>query len=154
MERLRVLSIIVLLLISPTVTSSTANENVMHPNIIRAINESGDKNEIEFIIQYRPHLTEEHLHTAEGIGVEIISVFEFIEGFYARGNAEQIKILSRQDDVHWIEHNSQMEYYMQDTTRVVNAVEAWRTVLIDEKEHIVEDQFHQHNCHHKFHHLC
>ena len=34
---------------------------------------------------------------------------------------------------------------MQDTTRVVNAVEAWRTVLIDENEHIVEDQFHQHN---------
>ena len=38
-----------------------------------------------------------------------------------------------------------MEYYMQDTTRVVNAVEAWRTVLIDENEHIVEDQFHHHN---------
>ena len=72
-------------------------------------------------------------------------MFEFIDGFYGRGDSEQIKFLSRQKDVSWIEHNSQMEYHMQDTTRVINAVEAWRTVIIDENEQIVEDQFHQHD---------
>jgi len=125
-------------------TSASANESVMHPNIIRMMNSNGDT-EIGFIVQYRPHLTEEHLATAEGIGIEIISVFEFIDGFYGKGDAEQIKFLSRQKDVSWIEHNAQMEYHMQDTTRVINAVEAWRTVIIDENEQIIEDQFHQHD---------
>jgi len=134
MQRIRALIIIALLLVSPTVTSANTNESVLHPNIVRAMNESSDGSEIEFIIQYRPTLREEHIDTAKEIGIDIVSIFEFIDGFYAKGNSEQIKILSRQDDVYWIEHNSQMEYYMQDTTRVVNAVEAWRTVIIDENE--------------------
>ena len=145
MERMRTLIVIALLLISPMMVSASANESVMHPNIIRVMNSNDNNTEIGFIVQYRPHLTEEHLATAEGIGIEIISVFEFIDGFYGKGDSEQIKILSRQKDVNWIEHNSQMEYHMQDTTRVINAVEAWRTVIIDENEQIVEDQFHQHD---------
>ena len=145
MERMRALIVIALLLISPMMVSASANESVMHPNIIRVMNGNDNNTEIGFIVQYRPHLTEEHLATAEGIGIEIISVFEFIDGFYGKGDSEQIKFLSRQNDVSWIEHNSQMEYHMQDTTRVINAVEAWRTVIIDENEQIVEDQFHQHD---------
>ena len=145
MERMRTLIVIALLLISPMMVSASANESVMHPNIIRVMNGNDNNTEIGFIVQYRPHLTEEHLATAEGIGIEIISVFEFIDGFYGKGDSEQIKFLSRQKDVSWIEHNSQMEYHMQDTTRVINAVEAWRTVIIDENEQIVEDQFHQHD---------
>ena len=142
---MRTLIVIALLLISPMMVSASANESVMHPNIIRVMNGNDNNTEIGFIVQYRPHLTEEHLATAEGIGIEIISVFEFIDGFYGKGDSEQIKFLSRQKDVSWIEHNSQMEYHMQDTTRVINAVEAWRTVIIDENEQIVEDQFHQHD---------
>ena len=145
MERMRTLIVITLLLISPMMVSASANESVMHPNIIRVMNSNDNNTEIGFIVQYRPHLTEEHLATAEGIGIEIISVFEFIDGFYGKGDSEQIKFLSRQKDVSWIEHNSQIEYHMQDTTRVINAVEAWRTVIIDENEQIVEDQFHQHD---------
>ena len=145
MERMRTLIVIALLLISPMMVSASANESVMHPNIIRVMNGNDNNTEIGFIVQYRPHLTEEHLATAEGIGIEIISVFEFIDGFYGKGDSEQIKFLSRQKDVSWIELNSQMEYHMQDTTRVINAVEAWRTVIIDENEQIVEDQFHQHD---------
>lgn len=145
MERMRTLIVIALLLISPMMVSASANESVMHPNIIRVMNSNDNNTEIGFIVQYRPHLTEEHLATAEGIGIEIISVFEFIDGFYGKADSEQIKFLSRQKDVSWIEHNSQMEYHMQDTTRVINAVEAWRTVIIDENEQIVEDQFHQHD---------
>ena len=144
MERFRALIVIALLLVSPTVTSANANENVLHPNIIRAINDANNNSDIEFIVQYRPTLTEEHLATAEGIGVEIISIFEFIDGFYGKATASQIKDLSRQDDIFWIEHNTQMEYYMQDTTRVINAVEAWQTVIIDEDENIVADQSNQH----------
>ena len=53
MERFRALIVIALLLVSPTVTSANANESVMHPNIVRVINEAGDDSEIEFIIQYR-----------------------------------------------------------------------------------------------------
>ena len=144
MERFKALIVIALLLVSPTVTSANANENVLHPNIIRAINDSNNNSNIEFIVQYQPTLTEEHLATAEGIGVEIISIFEFIDGFYGKATASQIKDLSRQDDIFWIEHNTQMEYYMQDTTRVINAVEAWQTVIIDEDENIVADQSNQH----------
>ena len=145
MERLRALIVITLILISPLFASASAKESVMHPNIIRVMNNTDSNTDIDFIVQYRPHLTEEHLATAEGIGIEIISVFEFIDGFYGKGDSEQIKFLSRQKDVNWIEHNSQMEYHMQDTTRIINAVEAWRTIIINENEQIVEDQFHQHD---------
>ncbi len=144
MKRIWSLAIIALLIMSPTVTSNSVNENVMHPNIIRAINDANNNSDIEFIVQYRPTLTEENLATAEGIGVEIISIFEFIDGFYGKATASQIKDLSRQDDIFWIEHNTQMEYYMQDTTRVINAVEAWQTVIIDEDEDIVVEQSNQH----------
>ena len=102
MRSARTLIVIALLLISPMMTSASANENVMHPNIIRAMNNNDGGADIDFIVQYRPLLTEEHLATAEGIGIEIISVFEFIDGFYAKGDKEQIEILSRQDDVYWI----------------------------------------------------
>ena len=104
-----------------------------------------DNENIEFIVQYRPELTNQHLKTAENLGIEVISIFEFIDGFYGKGDAEALKLLSRQDDIFWMEHNSQMEYFMQDTTRVVNAVETWRSVIIDEDENIVEDQFHAHD---------
>ena len=144
MKRIWSLAIIALLIMSPTVTSNSVNENVMHPNIIRAINDANNNSDIEFIVQYRPTLTEENLATAKGIGIEIISIFEFIDGFYGKATASQIKDLSRQDDIFWIEHNTQMEYYMQDTTRVINAVEAWQTVIIDEDEDIVVEQSNQH----------
>ena len=144
MKRTWSLTIIALLIMSPTVTSNSVNESVMHPNIIRAINDANNNSDIEFIVQYRPTLTEENLATAEGIGIEIISIFEFIDGFYGKATASQIKDLSRQDDIFWIEHNTQMEYYMQDTTRVINAVEAWQTVIIDEDEDIVVEQSNQH----------
>ena len=49
MERIRALIVIALLLVSPTVTSANANESVLHPNIVRAMDESGDDSEIEFI---------------------------------------------------------------------------------------------------------
>ena len=81
MKRIWSLTIIALLIMSPTVTSNSVNEDVMHPNIIRSINETNNS-DIEFIVQYRPTLTEENLATAEGICIEIISIFEFIDGFY------------------------------------------------------------------------
>ena len=37
-----------------------------------------------------------------------------------------------------------MEYYLQDTTRVINAVEAWQTVIINEDEQVIADQTIQH----------
>ena len=141
MAQSKALLVIMLLLVSPTFTAASPNENVMHPNIIRAISAAESGTEIEFIVQYRPHLTESHMANAESIGIEIISVFEFIDGFYGKGTAEEIKVLSKENDIFWIEHNTQMEYYMQDTTRIVNAVEAWRTVVINENEQIVENQF-------------
>ena len=141
MTQSKALLVIMLLLVSPTFTAASPNENVMHPNIIRAIGAAESGTEIEFIVQYRPHLTESHMANAESIGIEIISVFEFIDGFYGKGTAEEIKVLSKENDIFWIEHNTQMEYYMQDTTRIVNAVEAWRTVVINENEQIVENQF-------------
>ena len=141
MTQSKALLVIMLLLVSPTFTAASPNENVMHPNIIRAISAAESGTEIEFIVQYRPHLTESHMANAESIGIEIISVFEFIDGFYGKGTAEEIKVLSKENDIFWIEHNTQMEYYMQDTTRIVNAVEAWRTVVINENEQIVENQF-------------
>ncbi len=141
MAQSKALLVIMLLLVSPTFTAASPNENVMHPNIIRAIGAAESGTEIEFIVQYRPHLTESHMANAESIGIEIISVFEFIDGFYGKGTAEEIKVLSKENDIFWIEHNTQMEYYMQDTTRIVNAVEAWRTVVINENEQIVENQF-------------
>ena len=69
MKSFRVPIVIALLLVSPMVASSAANENVMHPNIIRAMNNNDYGSDISFIVQYRPQLTEDHLATAEGIGV-------------------------------------------------------------------------------------
>ena len=141
MAQSKALLVIMLLLVSPTFTAASPNEDIMHPNIIRAMGAAEASTEIEFIVQYRPHLTETHMANANAIGIEIVSVFEFIDGFYGKGTSEEIKILSKEDDIFWIEHNTQMEYYMQDTTRIVNAVEAWRTVVINENEQIVENQF-------------
>ena len=145
MGQFRAMLVILLLLVNPAFTNASSDENVMHPNIIRTMENTDSDTDIEFIVQYRPLLTKDHMKHAESLGIEIISVFEFIDGFYGKGNTNEIKMLSKQNDVFWIEHNSQMEYYMQDTTRIINAVEAWRTVIIDENEQIVEDQFHEHD---------
>ena len=141
MAQSKALLVIMLLLVSPAFTAASPNQEVMHPNMTRAMDAAEAGTDIEFIVQYRPHLTETHMNSANAIGIEIISVFEFIDGFYGKGTSEEIKTLSKEDDIFWIEHNTQMEYYMQDTTRIVNAVEAWRTVVIDENEQIVENQF-------------
>ena len=66
---------------------------------------------------------------------------------FGKATASQIRDLSKQDDIFWIEHNSQMEYYMQDTTRVINAVEAWQTVIINEDEQVIVDQTNQRYLH-------
>ena len=144
MNKLIALFMIAFLTTSPLVTSNVPNEKVIHPTLFEEMNKADNEN-IEFIVQYRPELTDQHLKTAENLGIEVISIFEFIDGFYGKGDAEALKLLSRQDDIFWMEHNSQMEYFMQDTTRVINAVETWRSVIIDEDEDIVEDQFHSHD---------
>ncbi len=144
MNKLLALFTIAFLTTSPLVTSNVPNENVIHPLLFEEMNKAHNE-DIEFIVQYRPELTEQHLKTAENLGIEVISIFEFIDGFYGKGDAEALNLLSRQDDIFWMEHNSQMEYFMQDTTRVINAVETWRSVIIDEDEDIVEDQFHAHD---------
>ena len=74
MKRMWSLTIIALLIMSPTVTSNSVNEDVLHPNIVRAMANVDSDTEIEFIVQYRPQLTQQHLQTAEGIGIEIISI--------------------------------------------------------------------------------
>ncbi len=119
-------------------------KNVLHPNIVRAMANVDSDTEIEFIVQYRPELKGQHLQTAERIGIEVISIFEFIDGFFGKATASQIRDLSKQDDIFWIEHNSQMEYYMQDTTRVINAVETWQTVIINEDEQVIANQANEH----------
>jgi len=144
MQQKAALAMFAILLLSNIGASASANENVLHPNIVRAMDNADSNTEIEFIVQYRPQLTEQHLQTAEGIGIEVISIFEFIDGFFGKATASQIRDLSRQDDIFWIEHNSQMEYYMQDTTRVINAVETWQTVIINENEEVITDQANQH----------
>ena len=121
MQQKIALAMFAILLVSNIGASAPANENVLHPNIVRAMESADSTTEIEFIVQYRPELTVQHLQTAEGIGIEVISTFEFIDGFFGKATASQIRDLSKQDDIFWIEHNSQMEYYMQDTTRVINA---------------------------------
>ena len=85
-----------------------------------------------------------NITNSRGIGVEVISIFEFIDGFLEKLQHLKLEILSKQDDIFWIEHNSQMEYYMQDTTRVINAVETWQTVIINENEQVIADQANQH----------
>ena len=144
MQQKVALAMFAILLISNIGASAPANENVLHPNIVRAMDDADANTQIEFIVQYRPELTNQHLQTAEGIGIEVISIFEFIDGFFGKATASQIRDLSKQDDIFWIEHNSQMEYYMQDTTRVINAVEAWQTVIINEDEQVLADQTNQH----------
>ena len=144
MQQKVALAMFAILLISNIGASAPANENVLHPNIVRAMDDADANTQIEFIVQYRPELTNQHLQTAEGIGIEVISIFEFIDGFFGKATASQIRDLSKQDDIFWIEHNSQMEYYMQDTTRVINAVETWQTVIINEDEQVIADQADQH----------
>ena len=144
MQQKMAIAMFALLLISNIGASAPANENVLHPNIIRAMDGADTNTEIEFIVQYRPQFTEQHMRVAEEIGIEIISTFEFIDGFFGKATASQIRDLSKQDDIFWIEHNSQMEYYMQDTTRVINAVETWQTVIINEDEQVIANQANEH----------
>ena len=144
MQQKMAIAMFALLLISNIGASAPANENVLHPNIVKAMDGADTNTEIEFIVQYRPQLTEQHMRVAEEIEIEIISTFEFIDGFFGKATASQIRDLSKQDDIFWIEHNSQMEYYMQDTTRVINAVETWQTVIINEDEQVIANQANEH----------
>ena len=77
MQQKVALAMFAILLISNIGASAPANENVLHPNIVRAMDNADANTQIEFIVQYRPELTNEHLQTAEGIGIEVISIFEF-----------------------------------------------------------------------------
>ena len=81
MQQKVALAMFAILLISNIGASAPANENVLHPNIVRAMDDADANTQIEFIVQYRPELTTQHLQTAEGIGIEVISIFEFIDGY-------------------------------------------------------------------------
>ena len=74
MQQKVALAMFAILLISNIGASAPANENVLHPNIVRAMNDAEANTQIEFIVQYRPELTNQHLQTAEGIGIEVISI--------------------------------------------------------------------------------
>ena len=102
MQQKMAIAMFALLLISNIGASAPANENVLHPNIVRAMDSADTNTEIEFIVQYRPQLTEQHIRVAEEIGIEIISTFEFIDGFFGKATASQIRDLSKQEDIFWI----------------------------------------------------
>ena len=69
------LAMFAILLIS-NIGASAPNENVLHPNIVRAMDDADANTQIEFIVQYRPELTTQHLQVAEEIGIEVISTFK------------------------------------------------------------------------------
>ena len=73
MQQKVALAMFAILLISNIGASAPANENVLHPNIVRAMDDADANTQIEFIVQYRPELTNQHLQTAEGIGIEAVS---------------------------------------------------------------------------------
>ena len=95
MQQKVALAMFAILLLSNIGASASANESVLHPNIVRAMDNADSNAEIEFIVQYRPQLTEQHLQTAEGMGIEVIGIFEFIDGFFGKATASQIRDLSR-----------------------------------------------------------
>ena len=72
MQQKVALAMFAILLISNIGASAPANENVLHPNIVRAMDDADANTQIEFIVQYRPELTNQHLQTAEGIGIEVL----------------------------------------------------------------------------------
>ena len=63
MQQKIALAMFAILLISNIGASAPANENVLHPNIVRAMESADSTIEIEFIVQYRPELTEQHILT-------------------------------------------------------------------------------------------
>ena len=60
MQQKVALAMFAILLLSNIGASASANENVLHPNIVRAMDNADSNTEIEFIVQYRPQLTEQH----------------------------------------------------------------------------------------------
>ena len=56
MQQKVALAMFAILLISNIGASAPANENVLHPNIVRAMDDADANTQIEFIVQYRPEL--------------------------------------------------------------------------------------------------
>ena len=120
---------------------TTRSESVIDPSLASLLEDTPLSTELEIIVQYRPTMTDEDLDIAKDIGIEVMKTYDVIHGFYGKGTPSEIRDLSTQSKIFWIENNSQLEYMMHDTTSVVEAVKTWNSNIVDGNGYVIQDSF-------------
>lgn len=86
---------------------------------------------IEVIIQFNSPVSDKELELLDKLNFEVKSKFTIINGVCAVGSKDGILKLSNYKNILWIEYNEPLEYSMYDTTKVINATEAWTRIFQD-----------------------
>lgn len=125
------------------VTYSTLAESnsVIDLELAEVLSNAQPNDQIEIIVQFRPTMTEDDLDFARDLGITVLDTWDFIHGMHGIGTSESIIELSTYENVFWMENNSQLMYFMHDTTNVVEAVRTWNSNIVDGNGYVIQDAF-------------
>lgn len=108
------------------------NENIIDNALWKIISMGSHQDQIEIIVQFD---SGENGEKEEKIlienGFNPIHKTTVIPSIFASGPAWKISTLASIDEIKWVEWNSPMKYYMDETVHTIKAIDAWNRQLLD-----------------------
>jgi serine protease AprX len=109
-------------------SSTTLGEpdpSVLDPYLIEVMATTGAYEEMEVVIQFKDHVLPQDRDLLRREGIETLHEYHVLPAVWAKATPRQVERLSGYDRTRWVEYNRQLEYHMDETTRVVNATRTW-----------------------------
>ncbi len=84
-----------------------------------------DTARLDAIVQFKDHIVSSDRWALRDEGVELVHEFHIVDAYWVRATPSQLLRVAGYHRTAWMEFNEPLEYYMQETTTVVNATRVW-----------------------------
>jgi len=132
-KRLSQAILVVLILGIPAAAQAVTPENpdwdVMAASL-RELVAGGGEGEIEALVQFDGTVRERDLLRLRAIGMRPLHQYTVVPAVFVKGTPAQLRMLSAYERVRHMEFNEPLEFYMHETTNVINATLAWASKVV------------------------
>ncbi len=108
-----------------TVQLSEPDWGVVDPVLRDVLATSAPDEALEVIVQFKGSVQPADREALDYLDIDTIHEYHIVPAVWARATPRQVELLAGYPRVSWMEHNEELEYYMDMTTEVVNATRTW-----------------------------
>ncbi len=105
------------------------NPSVIDAYLVEVMASTPPGEKLEIVVRFVDDVTRDDRELVDDLGIGTIGEFHIVPAIHGLATPLQVERLSGYARTEWIEYNEPIVYYMDETTSVVNATNAWRSVV-------------------------